>query len=94
MLLVSAVMLIVSAGAATDLAVDAAVALFLLDLAVPYRYLEIRGDAEVTPDEDDAFAERVDAKYHANHRQHDQPGQTRVIVTINPSRVNAIDMRG
>jgi PPOX class probable F420-dependent enzyme len=77
-----------------NLIANPAVALFLLDLAVPYRYLEIRGDAEVTPDEDDTFAERVDAKYHANHRQHDQPGQTRVIVTINPSRVNAIDMRG
>ena len=31
--------------------------LFILDLAVPQRYLEIRGDAEVTPDEDYSFAE-------------------------------------
>ena len=77
-----------------NLLANPAVALFLLDLAVPYRYLEIRGDAEVTPDEDDSFAERVDAKYHANHRLHDQPGQTRVVVTIKPSRVNAVDMRG
>ena len=77
-----------------NLRANPAVNLFLLDLAVPYRYLEIRGDAEVTPDDDDSFADRVDAKYHANHRQHDQPGQTRVIVTINPSRVNAVDMRG
>jgi PPOX class probable F420-dependent enzyme len=68
--------------------------LFLLDLAVPYRYLEIRGDAEVTPDDDHSFAERVDAKYHADHRHHDQPGQARVIVTIKPSRINAVDMRG
>jgi PPOX class probable F420-dependent enzyme len=77
-----------------NLIANPAVSVFLLDLAVPYRYLEIRGDAEVTPDDDDSFADRVDAKYRANHRQHDQPGQTRVIVTINPSRVNAVDMRG
>lgn len=30
----------------------------ILDLAVPYRYLEIRGDAEISPDEDYAFADR------------------------------------
>jgi PPOX class probable F420-dependent enzyme len=77
-----------------NLLANPAVTIFLLDLAVPYRYLEIRGDAEITPDDDHSFAERVDAKYHANHRQHDQPGHKRVIVTINPSRVNAVDMRG
>ncbi len=77
-----------------NLLANPAVSLFLLDLAVPYRYLEIRGDAEVTPDDDHSFAARVDAKYHADHRKHDQPGQTRVVVTINPSRVNAVDMRG
>jgi len=77
-----------------NLLANPAATLFLLDLAVPYRYLELRGDAEVTPDEDQSFADRVYAKYHADHRQHDQPGQTRVIVTIKPSRVNAVDMRG
>ncbi len=76
-----------------NLLANPAVTLFLLDLAAPYRYLEIRGDAEVTPDEDHSFAERVDPKYHADHRRHDQPGQRRVIVTIKPSCVNAIDMR-
>ena len=33
--------------------------LFLLDLAVPYRYLEIRGDAEITPDDDYSFADKA-----------------------------------
>jgi PPOX class probable F420-dependent enzyme len=77
-----------------NLLANPAATLFLLDLAVPYRYLEIRGDAEVTPDDDHSFAERLDAKYHANHRRHDQPGHNRVVVTIRPSRVNAVDMRG
>jgi len=67
---------------------------FLLDLANPYRYLEIRGDAEITPDDDYAFADRVGAKYHANLREHDQPGEGRVIVTIRPVRINAVNMRG
>ena len=77
-----------------NLLANPAATLFLLDLAVPARYLELRGDAEVTPDDDQSFADRVDAKYHADHRRHDKPGQTRVIVTIKPSRINAIDMRG
>ena len=77
-----------------NLQANPAASVFLLDLAVPYRYLEIRGDAEITPDDDFAFADRVGAKYDSDLRAHDQPGQSRVIVTINPTRVNAVDMRG
>lgn len=66
---------------------------FILDLANPYRYLEIRGDAEVTPDDDYTFASRVGAKYGgADLRSHDQPGESRVAVTIRPVRINAITM--
>ena len=69
--------------------------LFILDLTVPFRYLEVRGDAEVTPDDDYAFADKVGAKYGgADLRLHDQPGDKRVVVTIRPVRVNAVDMRG
>jgi PPOX class probable F420-dependent enzyme len=67
---------------------------FLLDLENPYRYLEIRGDAEITPDDDYAFADRVGAKYNSDLREHDQPGQRRVMVTIRPVRINAVNMRG
>jgi PPOX class probable F420-dependent enzyme len=77
-----------------NLQANPAASVFLLDLAVPYRYLEIRGDAEITPDDDYAFADRVGAKYDSDLRAHDQPGQSRVVVTINPTRVNAVDMRG
>jgi hypothetical protein len=35
----------------------------------------------------------VGAKYDADLRQHDQPGQSRVKVTVRPVRVNAVDMR-
>jgi PPOX class probable F420-dependent enzyme len=71
-----------------------AVSLLILDLAVTQRYLELRGDAVIAPDDDSAFADRVGAKYHANLRDHDRPGQRRVVVTIRPVRVNAVDMRG
>jgi PPOX class probable F420-dependent enzyme len=67
--------------------------LFILDLAVPQRYLELRGDAEATPDDDYSFADRVGQKYGANLRDHDRPGESRVIVRILPRRVNAVDMR-
>ena len=66
--------------------------LFILDLANPYRYLELRGDAEVLPDDDYSFADRVGAKYGSDLRQHDGPGDRRVVVRIRPTRVNAVNM--
>jgi PPOX class probable F420-dependent enzyme len=76
-----------------NLMANPAVNLFLLDLGVPYRYLEIRGDAEISADDDHSFADKVGAKYGADLRDHDQPGQSRVKVIIRPVRVNAVDMR-
>lgn len=64
----------------------------ILDLQNPYRYLEVRGRAELEPDDDYAFAERVGAKYGADLREHDGPGEKRVIVTIEPTNVFAVDM--
>lgn len=65
---------------------------FLLDTANPYRYLEIRGDAELVPDNDYAFADKVGAKYKADLRTMDGGEQSRMIVTVHPTRVNAVDM--
>ena len=53
----------------------------------PYRYVELRGDAEVTPDDDYEFADKVGAKYGADLRTRDNPGDKRVVVTIRPERV-------
>jgi PPOX class probable F420-dependent enzyme len=77
-----------------NLVANPAVNLFLLDLASPYRYLEMRGDAEITPDDDYSFADRVGEKYGSDLRAHDKPGDKRVVVTIKPSRINAVNMRG
>jgi PPOX class probable F420-dependent enzyme len=68
--------------------------LLILDLGATHRYLELRGDAEVTPDDGYAFADRVGQKYGANLRDHDRPGESRVVVRIIPRRVNAVDMHG
>jgi hypothetical protein len=49
----------------------------VLDLANPYRYLEVRGRARIEPDGDYGFARRVGAKYDPDVKVHDQPGETR-----------------
>jgi PPOX class probable F420-dependent enzyme len=67
---------------------------FLLDVKNPYRYLEIRGDARIDPDDDYAFADRLGAKYNADVKDHDKPGDARVVVTIEPTNVYAVDMSG
>jgi PPOX class probable F420-dependent enzyme len=72
---------------AKNLERNPACAILLLDLANPGRYLEMRGDAEIEPDDAYAFADRVGAKYGADLRNMDQPGQSRVVVTIRPKRV-------
>jgi PPOX class probable F420-dependent enzyme len=55
----------------------------------PYRYLELRGDAEITPDDDYSFADKVGAKYGSDLRTRDNPGDKRVVVTIRPTRLVA-----
>jgi len=67
--------------------------LLILDLDVPQRYLELRGDVEVTAD-DGSFVEKVGKKYSADLRAYDQPGDERVVVRIVPKKIKAVDMRG
>jgi PPOX class probable F420-dependent enzyme len=66
--------------------------LFILDLADPQRYLELRGDAEIMTD--DSFVDKVSKKYGVNLRDYDQPGEERVVVRIVPKRINAVNMGG
>ena len=59
------------------------------------RYLEVRGDATIVDDTDYAFADRVGAKYGGvDLRQMDGDDRRRVVVTVNPTRVVAVDMSG
>jgi PPOX class probable F420-dependent enzyme len=67
--------------------------LLILDLEAPQRYVEIRGDVEVTPD-DGSFVEKVGKKYSVDMRGWDGPGEERLVVRIVPQKINAVDMRG
>jgi hypothetical protein len=52
----------------------------------------VRGQAHLTPDPDYAFAAKLGAKYGLDLSGIDPPGQARVIVTIEPERIYAVDM--
>ena len=67
--------------------------LLILDLAVPERYIEVRGDVEITAD-DGSFVKKVGVKYSTDLSAYDQPGDERVVVRIVPEKIRAVDMRG
>jgi PPOX class probable F420-dependent enzyme len=63
--------------------------LFILDPTNPYRTLEVRARAQITPDADYAFAKKLGAKYGgADLSANDKPGETRVVVSLHPIKVN------
>jgi hypothetical protein len=68
-------------------------ALLLVDRENPYRYLEIRARAQVDPDDDYALADAVGRKYRTDLRTRDQPGESRVAVTLEPVGVWAVKLR-
>jgi PPOX class probable F420-dependent enzyme len=68
--------------------------LFILDVANTFRYLELRGEAVVEPDDEYRFADQVGAKYDSDLRVHDGPGESRVVVTLQLRKVNAVNMGG
>jgi PPOX class probable F420-dependent enzyme len=71
-----------------NLQANPAVSMLIFDPANPYRYVELRGDAEITADPDYEFAKKVGAKYGgADLSEHDKPGDARMVVTIIPTRV-------
>ena len=76
-----------------NLAAQPHCSLLILDLEVPERYLEIRGEVKVEPD-DGSFVAKVGKKYNVDMSKWDQPGEQRVIARIVPSRIRAVDMRG
>jgi PPOX class probable F420-dependent enzyme len=68
--------------------------LLILDLENPFRYVEIRGRARIEPDDDGAFAHKLHGKYDADVAAYDKPGEGRVVVTIEPTRIRPVDMSG
>ena len=70
-----------------NLQADQKVSVLIFDETSPYRYVELRGDAEITPDPDYTFADKLGAKYNADLRHRDKPGDTRVVITVRPTRL-------
>ncbi len=62
---------------------------FVLDPNNPYRTLEIRARATITPDAGNVFAKKMSAKYGGfDFTSSDRPGESRIIVTLEPVKVN------
>jgi PPOX class probable F420-dependent enzyme len=68
--------------------------LLILDPLRTTRYLELRCDAVIEPDDEYRFADKVGAKYGSDLRVHDQPGVSRVVVTLHVVKANGVDMGG
>jgi PPOX class probable F420-dependent enzyme len=68
--------------------------LFILDVTNTFRYLELRCEAVVEPDDEYRFADQVGAKYGADLRVHDGPGESRVVVSLQVRKVNVVNMGG
>jgi PPOX class probable F420-dependent enzyme len=71
---------------------DPRLGVVLADPNDPMVYVEVRGNALIEDDPDYVFATKVGAKYGADLKAFDAPGSTRVVVTIEPTRVRAVDM--
>jgi PPOX class probable F420-dependent enzyme len=68
--------------------------LLIFDMNDQMKYLEIRGIARIEDDADGSFAQRVGAKYGADLAAYDAPGDERVVVTIEPTNIRAVNMHG
>ncbi|MFI7705746.1 PPOX class F420-dependent oxidoreductase [Nonomuraea sp. NPDC049480] len=65
---------------------DPRVSLLVIDPDDPYRYVEVRGRATMTPDPEGALIEELSQKYRGQSWE-DKPGVERLIVRIRPDRV-------
>jgi len=71
---------------------DPSVALSIVDLDNPYRYLEIRGSvAEIVDDENNAFIDSMAKKYiDQDQYPWHRPGDHRVIVKVLPGKTSSM----
>jgi PPOX class probable F420-dependent enzyme len=79
---------------ANNLARDPRVAISITDPANPYRYVQVRGRAELVDEGADAHIDRLAKKYLGQDTYpFRQPGEQRVIVRVVPDRVTLYDPR-
>ncbi|HKE76267.1 MAG TPA: PPOX class F420-dependent oxidoreductase [Acidimicrobiales bacterium] len=72
---------------ARNLARDPRVALSVYDLANPYEAVDIRGEAELSVDEDRALPQRLTQRYLNQDARPEPPEIVRLIVRIHPRKV-------
>lgn len=56
-------------------------------------FVEIRGTATLIPDADYALSSVIGERYGADFRAFDQPGDTRFVIDITPTKVLTTDVR-
>ena len=56
-------------------------------------YAEIRGTISISPDLDYGFANRLGRKYSTDMRSFDSDGASRVVLALEPSKINVGDYR-
>ena len=61
--------------------------LLVIDPANPVRTLEIRATAQMSPDDDYDFSQRLGRKYGADMKSFDEPSDRRVMLTLHPDRI-------
>lgn len=61
---------------------------FFIDMDAEQRTVELRGTVTLEPDPDYAFARKVGEKYGADMRQIDNPGESRMVVTLDVENVH------
>ncbi len=72
-----------------NLQADPRIALSILDPDDPTRYIEIRGTAEVTEDEDRRFVNEIARKYmDVDEYPYDPPNAKRMVVTVDIEQVS------
>jgi hypothetical protein len=60
--------------------------------AVSTSVISPTSNVRIALDDDYTFAAKVGAKYNADLQVHDQPGESRVVVTIDPVKIHPVDM--
>jgi PPOX class probable F420-dependent enzyme len=68
---------------------DPRVTLELLDPETPYRYVEIRGTADLTEEGARDHIDALSRKYTGNDYQWHQPGDRRIKVYVTPTKVHS-----
>jgi PPOX class probable F420-dependent enzyme len=66
-----------------------AASLLFINPQNPFQTVEIRGTVTIEADDAETLVGKINAKYNANVRSFDQPGERRYAVTVEPEKILA-----